>query len=84
MATQQVELVGEKGMTVGDVRCWALDRTTFKSVMIDTETGRQRAQDAFLQQVPVLVGLSPIERLRVADALIHLPKTCNMQKACLE
>ena len=56
-------------VTVGDVRCWALDRTTFKSVMIDTETGRQRAQDAFLQQVPVLVGLSPIERLRVADAL---------------
>jgi len=58
--------------TVTDVRCWALDRTTFKTIGMQATTAQRKLHGEFVAQVPLLATLSPIERLTLADALMPL------------
>ena len=50
-------------------KCWALDRTTFKKVIVDAGRDRARLYLAFLRNVPILGPLSDDERGVLADAL---------------
>ncbi|KAK2952801.1 putative cAMP-dependent protein kinase regulatory subunit [Blattamonas nauphoetae] len=53
-------------------KTWALDRTTYKQVMMSTVlTKRKRFQD-MLSKVPLFEKLSPLERHTVCDALQEL------------
>ena len=48
---------------------WALDRQTFRQVMLDTTSKKRKLHEQFLQNVPVLGGLTDQERSKVADVL---------------
>jgi cAMP-dependent protein kinase regulator len=50
---------------------WALDRVTFRSVLMDTTSGKRRRYEAFLEKVDMLAGLDKYERSKVADALVE-------------
>lgn len=50
-------------------KTWAIDRLTFKQVMMGTTTAKRELYREFLENVPMLTMLSPEERLTVADAL---------------
>jgi len=52
-----------------DVRVWALDRSTFKQILVGTTVRRNAAYEAFLDQVPVLQSLGRYEKLKLTDAL---------------
>jgi cAMP-dependent protein kinase regulator len=58
--------------SVSDVRCWALDRTTFKKIMFNQTTKTRRLHGEFLSQVPILSTISEYERLTIADALMPM------------
>jgi cAMP-dependent protein kinase regulator len=53
---------------VGNVRCWALDRVTFKMILMDATMKRRRLYESFVNDVPILQTLRETERLTVADA----------------
>ena len=48
---------------------WALDRITFRRILMDSAFQRRRMYEAFLEEVPLLASLKPYERSKVADAL---------------
>lgn len=48
---------------------WALDRITFRRILMDSAFQRRRMYEAFLEEVPLLASLKPYERAKVADAL---------------
>ncbi|KAL2810699.1 cyclic nucleotide-binding-like protein [Aspergillus granulosus] len=48
---------------------WALDRVTFRRILMDSAFQRRRMYEAFLEEVPLLSSLKPYERAKVADAL---------------
>lgn len=48
---------------------WALDRVTFKRILMDAAFQRRRMYEQFLQSVPLLHGLTEYERAKIADAL---------------
>jgi len=48
---------------------WALDRTTFKTIMQDCATKQSNLYRAFLDKVPILSTLSAYEKMQLADAL---------------
>lgn len=52
------------------VVAWAIDRITFKQVMIGTTQRRREMYEEFLQSVPILATLAKDEQLTVADALL--------------
>lgn len=52
-----------------DVGCWALDRATFRSILLDSTYNRRTMYENFLKDVLVLLVLTPQERLKLADAL---------------
>ncbi|KDO28674.1 hypothetical protein SPRG_06528 [Saprolegnia parasitica CBS 223.65] len=52
-----------------DVATWALDRETFKKVLMDTTLKQCKLYAAFLAEVPILSVLSPYEKRTLADAL---------------
>ena len=51
------------------VTAWGLDRTTFKMIMQDSAVRQTDKYTGFIQQVPLLSGLSAYEKLQLADAL---------------
>lgn len=51
------------------VTSWALDRTTFKTIMMESSKGQTEASLGFLAQVELLNPLSESEKLSLADAL---------------
>nr|6RSX_A Chain A, Regulatory Subunit of Protein Kinase A (cAMP-dependent) from Euglena gracilis [Euglena gracilis] len=54
---------------VSNVRLWALDRDTFRRILL-TQTMRKRRQyEDFLAQVPLFEALTSYERMTMADAL---------------
>lgn len=53
-----------------DVRAWAVDRMTFKQVMIGTTIRKREVFEAFLQRVPIFSTLTRPELLVIADTLI--------------
>ncbi|KAJ5093970.1 hypothetical protein N7456_009831 [Penicillium angulare] len=48
---------------------WALDRITFRRILMDSAFQRRRMYEAFLEEVPLLLSLKPYERSKIADAL---------------
>lgn len=56
--------VSEDGVT-----CWALDRLTFRRILLEGTFNRRLMYEDFLKDVKVLAGLSAHERLKLADAL---------------
>lgn len=48
---------------------WALDRITFRRILLETTFTRRRMYERFLEEVPILSSLEPYERSKIADAL---------------
>lgn len=48
---------------------WALDRITFRRIVMDSSYGRRRMYEKFLEEVPLLSELTLYERSKIADAL---------------
>ena len=48
---------------------WALDRVTFRRILMDSTFQRRRMYESFLEEVPLLSTLTPYERSKIADAL---------------
>ncbi|KAL9094544.1 MAG: hypothetical protein Q9165_003103 [Trypethelium subeluteriae] len=48
---------------------WALDRITFRRILMDSAFARRRMYENFLEEVPLLASLTPYERSKIADAL---------------
>jgi len=56
---------------VGACRLWAVDRVTFKVILMDTTMKKRNLYKDFLGKVPILSGLTEYEQLTIADALIE-------------
>jgi cAMP-dependent protein kinase regulator len=56
---------------------WALDRITFRRILMDSAFQRRRMYEAFLEEVPLLSSLKPYERSKIADALDTIKYTAN-------
>ncbi|ODV79698.1 camp-dependent protein kinase regulatory subunit [Suhomyces tanzawaensis NRRL Y-17324] len=52
-----------------DVTCWALDRLTFRRILLEGTFNRRLMYEDFLKDVEVLKSLSSHERSKLADAL---------------
>lgn len=48
---------------------WALDRVTFRRILMDSTFQRRRMYESFLEEVPLLSTLTAYERSKIADAL---------------
>lgn len=48
---------------------WALDRVTFRRILMESTFARRRLYESFLEEVPLLASLTPYERSKIADAL---------------
>ncbi len=48
---------------------WALDRLTFRRILMESTFARRRLYESFLEEVPLLSSLTPYERSKIADAL---------------
>ncbi|RDA87158.1 hypothetical protein CP532_4244 [Ophiocordyceps camponoti-leonardi (nom. inval.)] len=48
---------------------WALDRITFRRILMESTFARRRMYESFLEEVPLLSTLTPYERSKIADAL---------------
>lgn len=48
---------------------WALDRVTFRRILMDSAFARRRMYETFLNEVPLLSSLTAYERSKIADAL---------------
>jgi cAMP-dependent protein kinase regulator len=48
---------------------WALDRVTFRKILLESSFAKRRMYESFLAEVPLLSGLSSYERSKIADAL---------------
>lgn len=57
-------------VAVTDVKCWALDRATFRLILLEQTYNRRTMYENFLKDVQVLQLLLPQERLKLADALV--------------
>jgi len=57
-----------KALTAGTL--WALDRVTFRRIVLRTAFQRRKMYESLLETVPLLNSLSAYERMNLADALI--------------
>ncbi|EPE03112.1 camp-dependent protein kinase regulatory subunit [Ophiostoma piceae UAMH 11346] len=48
---------------------WALDRLTFRRILMESTFQRRRMYENFLEEVPLLATLTAYERSKIADAL---------------
>lgn len=48
---------------------WALDRVTFRRILMDNAFQKRKMYESFLEEVPLLSSLKPYERAKIADAL---------------
>lgn len=48
---------------------WAVDRTTFRRILMESTFARRRMYEGFLGEVPLLASLTAWERSKIADAL---------------
>eukprot|EP00127_Corallochytrium_limacisporum_P004132 Clim_evm77s157 gene=Clim_evmTU77s157 len=49
---------------------WALDRVTFRRILMTSTFKKRRMYEDFLEKIPLLDGLDSFERSKVADALV--------------
>lgn len=52
-----------------DCVLWALDRVTFRRILMDSTSKKRRMYEQFLEEVQLLKGLESYERFKIADAL---------------
>ena len=50
-----------------DSVCWALDRDTFRKIMMSTGRQDMNERTTFLSKVPLLQELTPFERFKIAE-----------------
>ena len=55
--------------TEKDSTLWALDRVTFRRILMDSAFQRRRMYESFLEEVPLFSSLTLYERSKIADAL---------------
>lgn len=55
--------------TTHDTVLWALDRITFRTILMENTSRRRRLYESFLRDMPLLRSLEPYERHKIADAL---------------
>lgn len=48
---------------------WALDRITFRTILLDHTSSKRKMYESFLSSIEILKGLEPYERAKIADAL---------------
>ncbi|KXS14977.1 camp-dependent protein kinase regulatory subunit [Gonapodya prolifera JEL478] len=48
---------------------WALDRVTFRRILMENTSKKRRMYETFLEEVPLLISLEPYERHKIADNL---------------
>lgn len=48
---------------------WALDRVTFRRILMTSAFEKRKMYEGFLEEVPLLASLKPYERAKIADAL---------------
>lgn len=48
---------------------WALDRITFRRILMDSTSRKRRYYESLLEDLPLLCSLEPYERHKIADAL---------------
>lgn len=48
---------------------WALDRVTFRRILMENTSRKRRMYEEFLEEVTLLADLEPYERHKIADAL---------------
>ena len=53
----------------GSCTLWALDRITFRRILMDSTFQRRRLYESFLEEVEILSTLTRYERSKIADAL---------------
>jgi cAMP-dependent protein kinase regulator len=52
-----------------DSTIWALDRVTFRRILMEITSRKLKMYESFLEEVPLLMSLEPYERHKIADAL---------------
>jgi len=52
-----------------DVKLWALNRSTYRNILMETTMRKRKMYESFLENVPILAYLTKYERVTVADAL---------------
>jgi len=52
-----------------DCILWALDRVTFRKILMENTSRKRKMYEIFLEEVPLLQSLEPYERHKIADAL---------------
>jgi len=53
-----------------DGSLWAMDRATFRRIVLKNAFNKRKMYEALLESVPMLKSLEPYERMNVADALV--------------
>ena len=48
---------------------WALDRLTFRRILMENTSRKRKMYEKFLDEIPLLNSLEPYERHKIADAL---------------
>jgi len=56
-------------MAISDLRCWAVDRETFKHTLMESTINKRDRYEKFLDDVPILETLYKYEKLTIADSL---------------
>jgi len=52
-----------------DVRLWAIGRSTYRNILMETTMRKRKMYETFLENVPILQYMTKYERFTVADAL---------------
>lgn len=56
-------------IATSDSVLWALDRITFRKILMENTSRKRKMYEIFLEEVPLLASLEPYERHKIADAL---------------
>src|SRR5436190_4273608 len=52
-------------VATSDAVLWALDRVTFRRILMENTSRKRRMYETFLEEVPLLVSLEPYERHKI-------------------
>ncbi|OMH81301.1 cAMP-dependent protein kinase regulatory subunit [Zancudomyces culisetae] len=52
-----------------DATLWALDRVTFRRLLMERTSGKRKLYESFLEEIPLLKGLELYQRQKIADSL---------------
>lgn len=56
-------------MAISPSTLWALDRVSFRTILLDHTSRKRRLYESFLSTVAILTSLQPSERAKIADVL---------------